>query len=322
MFDFNLDSSIHKNKISIKSLYDVVIIGAGPGAYNAAIYSARNGLDTLIVAKDAGGQLLNTNAIDNYLGFYNISGEELNNHFLNHLNNFEVDQLFNNEVVKLTKFKDLFNVKLFSGEETMAKTVILATGGSPRKLNVLGEKEFTGRGVSYCVICDGAFYINKDVIVVGGGNSAMEAALDLSKYAKSIHIVQNLNDFTGDLVLANKVKTTNNITYQFNSLVKEIVGSDKLNSVIVTKDELDKEIKTDGIFVEIGIIPANNIVKDLAKINKFGEVEVNIYQETSIEGLYAIGDVTNFPYKQVITAASQGAVAALEANKYINKKEI
>lgn len=319
MFDFKLDDNVIKKEVVIKELYDVLIIGGGPGAVNASIYSARNGLKTLMVSLGKGGQLLNTNVIDNYLGFYNVSGEFLSDSFYKHLANFDVDILFDNYVTEIKKENDLFKVNLSNSKEITSKTVILATGGNPRKLGVTGEEELTGRGVSYCVICDGAFYFNKDVVVVGGGNSALEAALDLAKYAKSIKIVQIMNEFTGDKVLIDKVKETKNITYDLNASVMEIKGSKNVEAVLVKQNDTIKEIKTDGVFVEIGIIPNSTLVESLAELNRFKEVVTNIHQETSLEGLYAIGDVTNFPYKQVITAASQGAVAALSANKYINK---
>lgn len=318
MFDFKIDQNI-KKEVQVKDLYDLVVIGGGPGAINTAIYGARNGLTVLMISKEKGGQLLNTNVIDNYLGFHNISGEDLSNHFYDHLNNFDVDVLFNQYVEVINKENKLFNLKLSNNKTLQSKTVVLATGGNPRKLGVKGEKELTGRGVSYCVICDGAFYINKTAVVVGGGNSALEAALDLAKYAKKVHIVQIMDRFTGDKVLIDKIKETNNITYQFESEVTEIKGESNVTGIIVKKANKLEEVITEGIFIEIGIIPNSSLVKDLVELNKFNEVITNIHQETTLEGLYAIGDVTNFPYKQVITAASQGAVAALSANKYINK---
>lgn len=319
MFGFTIDQNIIKEEISLKVLYDIVIIGGGPGAYNASIYAARNGLSVLMISKESGGQLINTNVIDNYLGYYNISGEELNNRFLNHLDNFDIDKLFDSEVIDLKKNNNLFEVTLLDERIIKGKSVIIATGGNPRKLNVKGEDTFTGKGVSYCVICDGAFYNKKDVLVVGGGNSALEAALDLSKYANKVHMVQLLNNFTGDKLLIDKVKRSDNITYQFNSEVIEIMGDDQVNSIKVKEKDKVSILLVDGIFVEIGIIPNSGLVKELVDLNNFGEVITNNDQETSLEGLYAIGDVTNFKYKQVITAVSQGAVAALNINKYINK---
>ncbi len=319
MFGFTIDQNIIKEEISLKVLYDIVIIGGGPGAYNASIYAARNGLSVLMISKESGGQLINTNVIDNYLGYYNISGEELNNRFLNHLDNFDIDKLFDSEVIDLKKNNNLFEVTLLDERIIKGKSVIIATGGNPRKLNVKGEDTFTGKGVSYCVICDGAFYNKKDVLVVGGGNSALEAALDLSKYANKVHMVQLLNNFTGDKLLIDKVKRSDNITYQFNSEVIEIMGDDQVNSIKVKEKDKVSTLLVDGIFVEIGIIPNSGLVKELVDLNNFGEVITNNDQETSLEGLYAIGDVTNCKYKQVITAVSQGAVAALNINKYINK---
>ncbi len=319
MFGFTIDQNIIKEEISLKVLYDIVIIGGGPGAYNASIYAARNGLSVLMISKESGGQLINTNVIDNYLGYYNISGEELNNRFLNHLDNFDIDKLMNSEVINLIKRNNLFEVTLLDERIIKGKSVIIATGGNPRKLNVKGEDTFTGKGVSYCVICDGAFYNKKDVLVVGGGNSALEAALDLSKYANKVQMVQLLNNFTGDKLLIDKVKRSDNITYQFNSEVIEIMGDDQVNSIKVKEKDKVSTLLVDGIFVEIGIIPNSGLVKELVDLNNFGEVITNNDQETSLEGLYAIGDVTNFKYKQVITAVSQGAVAALNINKYINK---
>ena len=319
MFGFTIDQNIIKEEISLKALYDIVIIGGGPGAYNASIYAARNGLSVLMISKESGGQLINTNVIDNYLGYYNISGEELNNRFLNHLDNFDIDKLMNSEVINLIKRNNLFEVTLLDERIIKGKSVIIATGGNPRKLNVKGEDTFTGKGVSYCVICDGAFYNKKDVLVVGGGNSALEAALDLSNYANKVHMVQLLDNFTGDKLLIDKVKRSDNITYQFNSEVIEIMGDDQVNSIKVKEKDKVSILLVDGIFVEIGIIPNSGLVKELVDLNNFGEVITNNDQETSLEGLYAIGDVTNFKYKQVITAVSQGAVAALNINKYINK---
>ena len=315
MFGFTIDQNIIKEEISLKALYDIVIIGGGPGAYNASIYAARNGLSVLMISKESGGQLINTNVIDNYLGYYNISGEELNNRFLNHLDNFDIDKLMNSEVINLIKRNNLFEVTLLDERIIKGKSVIIATGGNPRKLNVKGEDTFTGKGVSYCVICDGAFYNKKDVLVVGGGNSALEAALDLSNYANKVHMVQLLDNFTGDKLLIDKVKRSDNITYQFNSEVIEIMGDDQVNSIKVKEKDKVSILLVDGIFVEIGIIPNSGLVKELVDLNNFGEVITNNDQETSLEGLYAIGDVTNFKYKQVITAVSQGAVAALNINK-------
>lgn len=320
MFDFNIDTNILKNKkIDYNKLYDVVIIGGGPGALNAGLYAKRNNLSVLIISETSGGQLLNTNIIDNYLGYFNISGEKLNNNFENHLDYFDVKRLYNVSVNKLNKENNLFISELSNNRQIKSKTVILATGGNPRKLNIKGEKEFEGNGISYCVICDGAFYNNKDVLVVGGGNSALEAAIDLSNNAKSVHILQNLNNFTAEKTLVDKVLNNKKITYTFNANIIEFTGENALNKVIYKENDQLKMKYVDGVFIQIGIIPNSKLVKDLVNLNKFNEVVTNNEQKTSLEGLYAIGDVTSFKYKQVIMAASQGAVAALNINEYLNK---
>src|SRR5690625_1229752 len=320
MFDFNIDTNILKNKkIDYNKLYDVVIIGGGPGALNAGLYAKRNNLSVLIISETSGGQLLNTNIIDNYLGYFNISGEKLNNNFENHLDYFDVKRLYNVSVNKLNKENNLFISELSNNQQIKSKTVILATGGNPRKLNIKGEKEFEGNGISYCVICDGAFYNNKDVLVVGGGNSALEAAIDLSNNAKSVHILQNLNNFTAEKTLVDKILNNKKITYTFNANIIEFTGENALNKVIYKENDQLKMKYVDGVFIQIGIIPNSKLVKDLVNLNKFNEVVTNNEQKTSLEGLYAIGDVTSFKYKQVIMAASQGAVAALNINEYLNK---
>lgn len=324
MFEFVIDKQQHETKeIELKELYDILIIGGGPAAINAAIYGARKGLTTLLVGKDSGGQLLNTNTIDNYLGFHNISGEELNSHYVNHLDNFEVDKLFKTEVNTLKKEKGLFIANLSNNKEVKSKTVIIATGGSPRRLNVLGEEGLIGKGVSFCSICDGDFYKDKDLLVVGGGNSAIEAAIDLSKIARKITIVEIAKNFTGDKILIDQLKTLKNVVMISDTKTTEIIGSDHVEAVILNKNnsEETQKLEVDGIFIEIGVIPNNALVKDLVEVNKVGEIIVDIHQQTSVPGLYAAGDVSNFPYKQVITAASQGAVAALTANNYINEME-
>lgn len=320
MFDFNLDKSLlNKNNINYSKLYDIVIIGGGPGASNAALYAKRNNLDVLIIRENSGGQLLNTNIIDNYLGYYNLSGEKLNQHFENHLDKFNIDRLNNILVKSITKENNIFRSKLSNNKTVNSKTIILATGGNPRKLNISSEEKFKNSGISYCVICDGAFYTNKHVTVIGGGNSALEAALDLSKNAKSVHILQNLSSFTAEKSLVDKVLNNNKITYTFNAITTEFKGNDKLNKIVYKVNDKEEEINTEGVFIQIGIIPNSSLVKDLVSLNNFNEVITNSNQETSLKGLYAIGDVTNFKYKQVITAVSQGAVAALNINEFLNK---
>ncbi len=324
MFDFTIDKQTTSKTIEIKSLYDIIVIGAGPGGFNAALYAKRKGLNVLLVSKSLGGQLVNTNLIENYLGFKSISGEKLSDVYLEHIDAFDVPLALNLNIENIVKDNDLFYLDFEDGTKTTSKVVIIATGGSPRKLNIPGEEPLIGSGVSYCAICDGPFYKDKDVAVIGGGNSALEAAIDLAKIAKSVTIVQLEEDFTADKILVDQFNKFDNVASTLHSQAKEFINKDGflhgLKYLNLTTNE-EHTILIDGAFIEIGVIPNNNVVKDLVELNRFGEVITDIEQQTSLEGMYAVGDVTNFPYKQIVTAASQGAVAALSANNYINKKE-
>ncbi|NLN50359.1 MAG: FAD-dependent oxidoreductase [Acholeplasmataceae bacterium] len=324
MFDFVLDPQVKKQPIELLALYDVIIIGAGPGGLNAALYAKRKGLDILLITKTTGGQLLNTNLIDNYLGFNNISGEKLSHAFMEHIISLDVPLLDGVNVEKITKENNQFKLVLDDKQIIETKTVIIATGGNPRKLRAIGEEALIGKGVSYCAICDGPFYKDKDVLVVGGGNSALEAALDLAKIANSIMIVQLEESFTADKILIDQIIQTKNIRYSLNSEVKEIIGKDETVEQVKYVNRATGEesfVAVDGVFIEIGVIPNNSLIKELVELNRFGEIIVDNDQMSSLSGMFAVGDVTDFPYKQIITAASQGAVAALSANNYINKKE-
>lgn len=325
MFDFNVEKKMNEDFELLKD-YDTIIIGAGPAGLSAALYAKRKGLDVLLVSSDfGGGQLLNTKEIDNYLGFHDITGEKLTNEYLNHVNTFNIHTLFAKEVKSIKKLDNGdFFVDLLSEEEFNAKSIIIATGGLPRKLGVKGEDEFVGMGVSYCAICDGAFYHNRDVVVVGGGNSAVETAIDMAKIANKVTVIQIEDDFTADKVLVDQLKANDKIEYHLNSQVNEIVGSNMgVEKVLAFNNKENKafEVETDGLFIEIGVIPNSNLVKDLVKLNPRGEIIVSTELETSVDGIYAVGDVTDFPFKQIIIAASHGATAALSASNYLNKKK-
>ncbi len=323
MFDFIVEPKQNKENINLNTVYDVIVIGAGPGGLNASLYAKRKGLSVIVVAKESGGQLLNTNQIDNYLGFNEISGEKLNTVFIDHLKAFNIPLFLNTSIKKLEKIDDLFYLTLENKDIIKTKTVVLATGGSPRKLNAKNEQKFIGYGISYCAICDGPFYQGKNVVVVGGGNSALEAAIDLAKIAAKVTIIQLLDHFTADQILIDQIKSTANITYILNSEVVEFNGKNTVSEIIYFNNTNKREetLKLDGAFIEIGVIPNSNLVKDIVELNAFNEIIVNSEQKTSLEGLYAVGDVTNFSYKQIITAVSQGAVAALSLNNYINRRD-
>lgn len=323
VFDFVIDKKPSNKPVDLLSLYDTIVIGGGPGGANAALYAKRKGLDVLLVTSETGGQVLDTNLIENYLGMISVTGEKLNSLFIEHLDSINIPILNNTTVKNISKIDDLFNITLDSKKNLLSKSVILATGAIPRKLRVQGEDKFYGNGVSYCAICDGPFYKNKDVVVVGGGNSALETVIDLAKIVKSVKVIQLESSFTADQVLVDRVKTLSNVSYSLNSSVKEFIGNNKLERLKYINNLTNEEhiIEVSGAFIQIGIIPNSKFIKDLVKLNNYGQVITDIHQRTSLEGVYAVGDLTDFPYKQIITAASQGAVAALSLNDYLNRKD-
>lgn len=323
MFDFVLDKKPSNKPVKLLSLYDSIVIGAGPGGANAALYAKRKGLDVLLVTSKAGGQVLDTNLIENYLGMLGVTGEKLNNLFIEHLESIDIPILNNSTVEKISKDNDLFSITLDNGKTLRSKSIILATGAVPRKLGVQGEDKFYGHGVSYCAICDGPFYKNKDIAVIGGGNSALETVIDLAKIAKSVTVIQLENSFTADQVLVDQMRSLSNVSYSLNSSVKEFIGNSKLEKLKYINNSTNEEhiIDVSGTFIQIGIIPNSQFIKDLIKLNNYGQVITDIHQRTSVEGIYAVGDLTDFPYKQIVTAASQGAVAALSLNEFLNRKD-
>ena len=303
-------------------IWDSVIVGGGPAGYNAALYMIRKGLRPLVILSERGGQVALTNEIDNYLGMDLIHGTDMTEAFHKHVARFDVDILENTAVNSVHKIDNQFELKLSNHEIVKSKTVIIATGGEHRKLNVEGEGEYEGKGVSYCAICDAPFFKDKAVVIVGGGDSAVEAAIDLSKWATHVHVVHR-STFRADQILLDKMFELKNVTYELGSIVTEIKGADDVSSVMIYNKDKDTHEKRNvgGIFIEIGQDPRSDLVKDLVKCNSQGEIIVNAHKETSLSGLYAAGDVTNAPFKQIITAAADGAIAALSASQYIMKDE-
>lgn len=324
MFDFVLDKKPNSENLKLLPLYDLIVIGAGPGGSNAALYAKRKGLDVLLVTKKLGGQMIDSNTIENYLGTLTITGINLNNKFIDHLNNINLPILDDTTVTKISKNNELFHIKLSNNSTLKAKTLIIATGTSPKKLNVEGESLFSGKGIAYCAICDGPLYKGKNVLVAGDKNPALEIAFDLAKIANSVTVVSFNKTFAGDKTLVDKLKSLGNVNFLLNTTIKEFIGKEKLESVSVFNNntKIDTTLKIDGAFIHIGYNPNSDLAKDLVEINSKNEIVVNNLQETSLEGLYAVGDVTNSPYKQIIIAASQGATAALRANEYIKRKDV
>lgn len=303
-------------------MYDLIIIGAGPAGITAGIYAARDRLKTLLITKDFTGQL-GRKAIDieNYPGFEKISGLDLVKKFESHLKKYKVATL-QDEVVKVKKSKGIFSVKTEKKKEFQSRTVIVASGADPRPLEVPGEKDFIGRGVSYCTACDAPMFKNKAVAVIGGGNSGFEAAIALNKWAKKIYILEYGPKIIADKDNQEAVAKLKRVQILLNAQSKAIKGEQFVNSLVYQdrKTKKEKTLKVQGIFIEIGSQPATSFVKGIVDFNKKDEIIVNAKTgETSTPGLFTAGDVDDNPYNQIVIAAGEGAQAALSAAKYLNK---
>lgn len=324
-FNLNIDSIENENKtvpLDINTLYDVLIIGGGPSAMTAAVYTLRKGLKTGIIAKQIGGQLSETSSVENYMGYNYIEGHDLASKFEQQIKQFELGYKVGALLENISLDKNNKILKLNNGEVYKSKSVIIASGSSWRKLNIPGESEFTGKGVSYCTTCDAPFFQDKTVAVVGGGNSGIEAAIDLVKVAKKVIILEFTDTIKADQVLLDSLKTYNNYEILLSHELKEIIGEHKVKSGIIsdriTKEK--KEIELDGVFVEIGLSPNSSFAKDVLVLNKHGEIKVDCKCNTSVGGIFAAGDVSTVPFKQIIIAAGEGAKAALSAADYILKE--
>ncbi len=321
MFDFNLNKSNSNSKFSSDLLWDTLIVGGGPSGLNAGLYLIRKGKNVGVLTSEIGGQLHNTSDVDNYIGLKKLKGSELSSSFLDHVNDLELPIMQDATVTNIVKQKNIFLITLESGIVLKSKTVLFATGGSPRKLNVPGEKTYQNKGVSYCTTCDAPFFKGKHVVVAGGGNSAAEAVIDLVPYASKISVIHR-SQWRADEILLEKLRQIKDLDVYLNSQILEIKGDNNSIRSISFLDKsrnIEKEMSAEGLFIEIGNIPNSKIIRDLVETNSSGEIIVNDLQETSLIGMYASGDVTNQPFKQIIIATGEGAKAALSINKYLNK---
>ena len=304
--------------------FDCIILGAGPAGLSSALYCARSGLKTALIDISAvGGAPVNYCEIENYLGFNKIQGFELCEKFESHVSEFNIEKFEYEEIQSIDLISPIKKVTTLNGE-FCAKTVIIATGARNKKLNVKGEIENIGRGVSYCAVCDGAFYKDKSVAVVGGGNSALEEALYLTKFVKKVYLIHRREEFRAEKIVQDKVRENKKIELVLNSTVQEILADSKVKSVVVKnlKTEKISEIKIDGIFPYIGLEPNIEMFSAQLKLDEQGFIITDNTMRTNIDGVFAIGDVRNTPLRQVITAVSDGAIAGVEAAKYLmNLKE-
>lgn len=299
---------------------DLIIIGAGPAGMSAGIYAARSTLSPLIIESQMpGGQVALTDFIENYPAFPNgMSGQKLTKLMEEQCNNFNVEFMNFIQVDFVEKENKIFKLKTNQGD-FFAKTVIVATGASPAELGIPGEREFKGRGVSYCATCDGPLFKDKDILVVGGGDSAVQEAIYLSKFVSSLKIVHRRDKLRARKMLQEKAIKNPKIDILWNSNLLEIKGKDLVERVVIfnNKTNQKREIRIDGVFMYVGFKPSSSLVRNLVEMDKLGRIITDHKMRTSTTGLFAAGDVRNTPLRQVVTAVSDGAIAAISAEEYL-----
>ncbi len=303
-------------------IYDLLIIGAGPAGITAGIYAKRANLKVAMFEKGApGGQLMNTNEIENYTGAKKVAGFELATMMIDHAYDLGVEVIYD-EVTKITVDGPIKKLETSNGiYET--KTVIIASGNVPRRLGVENEDELAMNGISWCAICDGPLYKDRKIVVVGGGNSAVEEAIYLSTLAEHVTIVQNLAELTADMKARDIIMKRNNVDYHYSSVVTKFLKDDKGLTGVVIKNEQGEEttIYADGVFEYVGLIPVTDMVKDLNITNKYGYIEANEKMETKVPGIYAAGDVIVKQIRQVVTATADGAIAVQNCLRYLEAQD-
>ncbi|GEB76932.1 alkyl hydroperoxide reductase subunit F [Sporolactobacillus inulinus] len=313
-----LGSAPDSSALSNKDPFDVLVVGGGPSGASAAIYTARKGLRTGVVAERFGGQIQETLGIDNFISVKHTEGPKLAASLEEHVKDYDVD-VMNLQRAKDIKKNDLFEVELESGAVLKSKAVILSTGARWRNVNVPGEQEFKNKGVAYCPHCDGPLFEGKDVAVIGGGNSGIEAAIDLAGIVKHVTVLEFMPELKADEVLQKRLYSLPNVTVLKNVQTKEINGTDKVTGITcvdrATQDETHIELQ--GVFVQIGLVPNTDWLEGTVERTRVGEIIVDKYGATSVPGLYAAGDCTNSPYKQIIISMGSGATAALGAFDYL-----
>jgi alkyl hydroperoxide reductase subunit F len=302
-------------------MHDLIIIGGGPAGMTAAIYGARKVLDQVMISPDIGGQATWAGNIENYLGYWLISGYDLVSKFEEHVKEFGVNQI-NDKVKSLERHGDTFLTRTEGGQEYESRTVIVAAGRSSRTLGVPGESEYKGKGVAYCATCDAPLFAGEEVAVVGGGNSGLDAAIQLSKIAKKVSMIESAASLTGDPSLQRRVNSAPNVQVLSNTQIKKLFGNTMLTGISTRNlvNGKESDIPVTGVFVEIGSRPNLDFApKDLA-LNDDGEIIIDCGNCTNIPGLFAAGDATTVPGKQIIIAAGEGAKALLSAYSYIIRK--
>lgn len=297
-------------------MYDLIIIGAGPAGITAAVYAARKKLDFLIISQDLGGQTAWSGDVENYTGYQFITGPELTQKFGEHMRQFAVQLKAPETVTKIGKADGGFSVTTNKAAYT-ARSIIIASGKMPRLLNAPGEKEFKNKGVSYCATCDAPLFANRDVAVIGGGNSALDATLQLIKIAKRIYLININAKLGGDAIMREKAEASDKVTIYNSSQTVEILGDKFVKALKIKQQDRELTLNVQGVFVEIGSMPGVDFI-DFVEKNKYGEIVVDAENKTNVAGIFAAGDVTNVLEKQIIIAAGEGAKAALSVFRYLS----
>lgn len=301
--------------------YDIIVIGAGPAGMTAAVYTSRANLSTLMLERGMpGGQMANTEDIENYPGFEHILGPDLSTKMFEHAKKFGAEYAYGDvtEVIDGDEYK---TVKV-GDTEYKAHAIIITTGAEYRKMGIPGEAELTGRGVSYCAVCDGAFFRDKDIIVIGGGDSAVEEGAYLTRFANKVTIIHRRNELRAQKILQDRAFANEKIDFIWNTTVKKVNEKDgKIGSVtlVSTEDGSEREFETDGMFVYIGMDPLTAPFKNLGILDEHGYIETNEIMETAVPGIYAAGDVREKLLRQIVTATGDGSIAAQAVQKYVEE---
>lgn len=305
-------------------MYDLIILGSGPAGLSAAIYASRAELNTIVIEKApmSGGQVINTYEVDNYPGYPGISGFELSMKFREHADKLGAS-FITGEIKSVEVENNIKKVTLESGEEYEAKAVIIATGAVWRKLGVPGEQKLSGLGVSYCATCDGAFFRNKEVAVIGGGDVAVEDAIFLARLCKKVYVIHRRDEFRAAKVLSTRLMQLDNVEIIWDTVVEEIHGEDFVQSITIKNKKTDetKELLVSGVFVAVGTLPNSECFKDLVAMNEGGYIIADESCKTNIPGIFAAGDIRTKGLRQIITAASDGANAVTSVEKYFIESE-
>ncbi len=296
-------------------MYDLIIVGAGPAGITASIYAARKRMNLAVITGDIGGQAAWSGDIENYTGYQFITGPELAIRFEEHLRKFDIALKENETVIELEKKGDKVSIETDKSSYE-AKAVIIASGKKSKELNVPGEKEFKNKGLTYCATCDAPLFSGKDVAVIGGGNSALDAALQLTKIARHLHIINITSSLGGDAVMREKINESANVTILNNTQVSAVLGDKMVTGIRIKTNNKEELLAVSGVFVEIGLIPNSGFIKGV-ELNEYSEIKVNCRNETNIPGIFAAGDVTDMPEKQIIIAAGEGSKAALSVFRYL-----